>query len=144
LATIYRSTGVNRCERGSFQLASQTPFPAGQRAKAVANLNGCIAPKSFANPNGSTRTRWSERHAVSWCPCADEGVPVLGPDSVSWQHEHERPASACAPDVRLNVRAERAIKTSAQRSTMEAVRLGAFAVVERTVIQERSANQFIF
>ena len=30
------------------------------------------------------------------------GVPVLVTDSVSWQHEHERQASAHAPDVRLN------------------------------------------
>ena len=61
---------------------------------------GCIALKPFAHLNRSTRTRWSERHAVRDLHESVKACRCWRCGGVSRRRQHERQASACAPDVR--------------------------------------------
>jgi|GEM_PF-7110848 len=80
--------------------------PPGRALKSSANLNGWIARKPFANLRRTTRARGSERHAewdirkpVKACRCWRSG-------GVSRRRQHERQASAHAPDVRPELLSE--------------------------------------
>ncbi len=73
--------------------------PPGRALKSSANLNAWIARKPFEHLRRSTRARGSERHAewdvrkpVKACRCWRSG-------GVSRRRQHERQASAHAPDV---------------------------------------------
>ena len=90
--------------RGALATSQQsTNFsPPGRALKSSANLNGWIAQKPFEDLRRSTRARGSERHAewdvrkpVKACRCWRSG-------GVSRRRQHERQASAHAPDVRDN------------------------------------------
>ena len=67
-----------------------------------------IALKPFAHLNRFTRARWSERHADSCHSCACGACRCWRRGGVSRRRQHERQASAHAPDVRPILRAERA------------------------------------
>ncbi len=74
-----------------------------------------IALKPFARLNRSTRARWSERHADSCRSCACVACRCWRRGGVSRRRQHERQASAHAPDVRLNSPSRASKLYSAQR-----------------------------